>query len=179
MSARNVYSATLCLLLFMLPVCALRAESDSTLSPNVLARAWIDAWNSHEVDRILTFYTADALYEDVPTVENGWDTPLRGQQMFRESLVKMFKEMPDLSFQLVSAYGAGGRLVVEWTMTGSRYLDFVGEFTTRAVSVIRLEGGRIAWQRDYYDMYHSMVGLGMIPALDSEQARSGGDPATR
>ena len=36
-----------------------------TAVPRV-AQAWIDAWNSHDVNRILTCLTADAVYEDLP-----------------------------------------------------------------------------------------------------------------
>jgi steroid delta-isomerase-like uncharacterized protein len=139
----------------------------------------LEAWNSHDVDRILSFYTEDAFYEDVPNVENGWDVPLRGQSMIRDSLVKTFEEMSDLSFELVSASGAGDRMVVEWTMRGTHYRDFTGRFTTRAVSVVRLEGGRIAWVRDYYDSYQALVRLGIVPALEAEPPNGGSDPATR
>lgn len=174
MSVRNARFATLCLLLIMFPVCALHAQSDSEVSPDAFAKAWTAAWNSHDVDRILAFYTRDAFYEDVPSVENGWDVPMRGHQMIRESLVETFEDMSDLSFELVSAFGAGDHLVVEWTMTGSQYREFAGRFSTRAVSIIRLEGNRIAWERDYYDMYQSLIRLGMVPALGAEQPFGGG-----
>lgn len=178
MSARNARFATLCLLLIMFPVCALQAQLDSTMSPDVFARAWTAAWNSHDPDRILTFYTEDAFYEDVPSVENGWDVPMRGHQVIRDSLVETFEDMSDLKFELVSAFGTGDHLVVEWTMTGTHYREFTGRFTTRAVSIIKLEGNRIAWERDYYDVYQSLTRMGMVPALAGDQPESGSDSAT-
>lgn len=117
----------------------------------------------------MTYYTDDALFEDVPSVANGWDVPLRGNQMIRESLAGTFEKMSDLGFEFVSASGAGDPLVVEWIMTGTRYGEFTGSFSIRAVSVIRLEGDKIASERDYYDAYLLLSQLGMVPALDAER----------
>ena len=91
---------------------------------------------------------------------------MRGQQMFRESLVEMFEDMPDLAFQLVSASRVGDRMLVEWIMTGSRWRDFIGEFSIPAVSVITLEGDKIASDRDYYDAYRLLTQLGIVPRVE-------------
>jgi len=64
-------------------------------------------------------------------------------------------------------------------MTGTRYLDHTGEFSIRAVSVIELEGDKIAAVSDYYDAYLLLSQLGMVPALDAEQAETGGGSGTR
>ena len=165
----NVRLALLCLLITTFPTYAQQAPSAATLNPDAFARKWTAAWNSHDVDRILSLYTEDALYEDVPSVVNGWDKPLHGHQMIRKALVGTFKEMPDLGFELVSASGAGDRMVAEWIMTGTHWREFTGKFSIRGVSVIRRKGNRIAWDRDYYDVYLLLRQLGMVPAPDAEQ----------
>ena len=58
--------------------------------------------------------------------------------MIRAFLAPMFEEMPDLGFELVSASGAGDRMVVEWVMTGTEYREFSGSFSVRGVSLIRI-----------------------------------------
>jgi steroid delta-isomerase-like uncharacterized protein len=179
MPAANVHFALLCLLVIMLPACAQEPRSSTALTPDGFASEWLDAWNSHDVDRILTYYTDDAFYEDVPNVENGWALPVRGHQMIRESLVGTFEGMSDLGFELVSASGAGDRMVVEWIMTGTHYRDFSGRFSIRAVSVIKLKGDKIASVSDYYDAYLLLSQLGMVPALDAEQPTTSKDSATR
>lgn len=145
--------ALLTLLVITLPACAPRSRSaaPAPVDPEAFNRELLDAWDAHDIDRILTFYTDDVVYEDVPTVENGWGPVLRGRQMLRESLVEMFEDMPDVGFRFVSASGVGDRMLVEWIMTGSRWRDFTGEFSIPAVSVITLEGDKIASDRDYYD----------------------------
>ena len=155
-------------LLAALPVGAETPRSGPAPEPESFARAWLEAWDAHDVDRIVSFYTEDAFYEDVPTVDNGWAVPSRDHRTLRESLVSTFEEMPDLSFELVSASGAGDRLVVEWIMTGTRYRDYSGEFSIRAVSVVRLEGNRIASVSDYYDAYRLLLQLGIVPPLGGE-----------
>lgn len=179
MPAANVRFALLCLPVIMLPACSQEPRSSLTLSPDAFASEWIEAWDSHDVDRILTYYTVDAFYEDVPNVENGWAVPMRGHQMIRESLVETFEEMPDLGFEFVSAFGPGDRMVVEWIMTGTRYRDFSGRFSIRGVSVIKLNGDKIASVSDYYDAYLLLSQLGIVPALDEEQPRTSRDSVTR
>jgi steroid delta-isomerase-like uncharacterized protein len=169
MPAVNVRFALFCLLPIMLPACAQEPQPGTTSTPDAFAREWLAAFNSHDVDRILTYYTDDAVFEDVPSVGNGWDEPLRGHQMIGELVALGFEEMSDLEFELVSAFGAGDRLVVEWVMTGTHYLGYTGRFSIRAVSVLELEGDKIASERDYYDAYLLLTELGMVPALDAEQ----------
>ena len=154
-------------------------RSSLTSSPDVFASEWIKAWDAHDVDRILTYYTDDAFYEDVPSVENGWVEPMRGQQMIRNSLVETFEEMPDLGLEFVSAFRAGDRMVVEWIMTGTRYRDFSGRFSIRAVSVLRLKGEKIASESDYYDSFLLLSQLGMVPVLDEDQPKADRDSVTR
>ena len=147
---------------------AQEARPNASLSPEAFAREWTEAWDSQDVDRILTHYTEDAFYEDVPSVENGWDEPLRGHQMIRESVAEGFEDMSDLGFEFVSASEAGDRMVVEWIMTGTHFRDFTGSFSVRGVSIIEREGDKIAWVRDYYDAYLLLKQLGMVPSSDAE-----------
>lgn len=179
MRTRNVHFALSCLLTMMVTACAREPHSATTSAPDALAREWIEAWDSHDINRILTYYAEDAFYEDVPTVENGWGVPSRGHQMIREALVEMFQEMPDLGLKFVSASGAGDRMVVEWVMTGSQYRDYSGKFSIRAVSVVKLKGDKIASVSDYYDAYGLLTKLGMVPALDTAQLKTGSDSVAR
>lgn len=162
----NVRFVLVCLLVIMLPACYQEPRNSPTLGSDAFASEWIKAWDSHDVDRILTYYTDDAFFEDVPNVDNGWDEPMRGHQRIRESLVETFEEMPDLGLEFVSASSAGDRMLVEWIMTGSHYRDYSGRFSIRAVSVIKLRGNKIASESDYYDAYLLLSQLGMVPAVD-------------
>lgn len=168
MPTARVLLAFICLLVMVLPNRAHAQEPSATVNPDAFAREWLGAWDSQDVDRILTFYTEDAFYEDVPTVENGWGVALRGHQMIRESVAQTFEDISDLGFEFVSASGAGNRMVVEWIMTGTHYRDYTGSFSVRGVSVVELAGDKVASVSDYYDAYQLLSQLGVIPTLDAE-----------
>lgn len=168
MPSARVLPAFICLLVIVLPNRAYAQEPSATVNPDAFAREWLEAWDSQDVDRILSFYTEDAFYEDVPTVENGWGEALRGHQMIRESVAQTFEDMPDLGFEFVSAAGAGSRMVVEWIMTGTHYRDYTGNYSVRGVSVVDLVGGKVASVSDYYDAYQLLSQLGVIPSSGAE-----------
>jgi steroid delta-isomerase-like uncharacterized protein len=167
------------LLVIVMAACTGQPPAGSIWSPEDFAREWIEAWNSQDIDHLVTYYTEDAFYEDVPSVENGWGGPSRGHEMIREALAEMFEEMPDLGFEFVSASATGARMVVEWIMTGTRYLDDIGRFSIRGVSVITLEDHRIAAVSDYYDAYLLLSQLGMVPALEEGQPQTSEDSMIR
>lgn len=155
--------------IFMIQACKQVPRSDSIFNPEAFAQGWTEAWDSQNIDSILTFYTEDAFYEDVPSVENGWGPPSRGQQMIRESLSEMFEEMPDLGFKFISVFCADDHMAVEWIMTGTRYREYSGRFSIRAVSIIKLKEGKIDSVSDYYDAYLLQSQLGIIPTLEAAQ----------
>jgi steroid delta-isomerase-like uncharacterized protein len=179
MPAANVRSTVCLLLITVMSGCAQDPRVDQTWSAEDFARDWLAAWNSQDIDRILAFYTRDASYEDVPSMQNGWGGLWRGHEMIRQALVEMFADMPDLGFEFVSASDTGDRMVVEWVMTGTHYRDHTGEFSIRGVSVVRLEEKQIASVSDYYDAYLLLSQLGLIPALGSEQPQASEGSATR
>lgn len=168
-----------CLLAIVLAACSQEARPGPPWTPDDFARAWLDAFGSHDIDRLLTYYTDDALLEDVTIVESRGIAPARGHRMIREFLVPMFEEMPDLAFEFVSASSAGDRMVVEWVMTGTRYRHFSGSFSIRGVSVIELAEGKIASERDYYDAYLLLSQLDAIPTRGTEQSDTSGQSVPR
>lgn len=168
----------LCVLVTAIQARAQEQRSGSRQDPELFAREWLGAWNSHDVDRILTFYTGDAVYEDVPTVTNGWGVPQRGHEMIRDALIQMFEEMPDMAFEMVSASNVGGRLAVESIMTGTQTGDYPAlpatgrSISIRLVSLIELSGGRIVSERDYYDAYLFLTQLGAVSPFRTEESRA-------
>lgn len=174
-------AATMLLALFgflatSIPIHAQKGPTSPRVDPDTFAREWLEAWNSRDVDRILTFYAEDAVYEDVAVVSNGWGEPWSGHETIREALVDGFEAIPDMSFENVSVSSVGDRLAVEWIMTGTHLGDYPGlpatgrSISIRGVSLIELEGDEIAWERDYYDAYLMLTQLGAVPALDAAGA---------
>ena len=71
--------------------------SEATLSIEWIrdfATQWIDAWNSHEVDRVLALMSEDIEYRD-----DAWPKPMRGHADVREFLEAGWRAFPDMTFE--------------------------------------------------------------------------------
>ncbi len=74
---------------------------------------WITAWNSHDLDRILSHYADDVEVTSplVETVLGPGRVTVRGKEMLRIYWGAALAKYPDLRFKLYRAY-AGSRSVV-------------------------------------------------------------------
>jgi hypothetical protein len=90
------------------------------------AHDWIDSWNSHELDRILSHYS-DQFEMSLPVIIQVAGEPsgtLKGKEAVGAYWAKALSLIPDLRFELLSTLigvnsivlyykGAGGRLAAE------------------------------------------------------------------
>ncbi len=129
-----------------------------------IAQQWIDAWNAHDVDRILACLTEDAVYEDLPL-----GAVNRSHDEARQFIEASWAAFPDLRFELTAARITGEHGTAEWTMAGTHQGDFPGlpatgqAFSVRGVSVLELSGDKIRQVRDYWDFATVMRQLGVLP----------------
>ena len=76
-----------------------------TTDPHAFAAEWIAAWNSHDLDRILSHYAPDAVVTTpvaaVRVPESGG--VVRGHDALRAYWGPALDAMPDLRFELVEA----------------------------------------------------------------------------
>ncbi len=96
------------------------------------AQHWIDAWNSHDVDRVLVRY-ADDVEMTTPFVARATGDPsgsVRGKANVRAYCRGALERMPDLHFELLDVLAgaeslciyyqtAQGLRAVEWVLLGS------------------------------------------------------------
>ena len=93
------------------------AEMTSEVTPSIecirdFLLRWQDAWNSHEIDRVLALMT-----EDVEARDDSWPKPMRGHADVREFLEAIWRAMPDMTFEPLSGpYVIPGepRVAVHW-----------------------------------------------------------------
>ena len=57
---------------------------------------WLDAWNSHDPDRVLAFLT-----EDVEVRDDSWPRTMHGHADVREFLNALWRAIPDMTFDLL------------------------------------------------------------------------------
>jgi limonene-1,2-epoxide hydrolase len=118
------------------------ANADSG-DPIGIVRAFCAAWSDFDLDRIMSFFAADAVYHNIPV------DPLAGHDAIR-SMIEMFTAGTDrIEFRLryVAADGPvvlTERLDVFVRPEGTIELPVMGTFEVR--------DGRIAAWRDYFDL---------------------------
>jgi hypothetical protein len=68
------------------------------------AQDWVDAWNSHDLERILTHYNDDVLLVSPIALKLlGGDGTVRGKAALREYFLRGLEIFPDLRFDLIDA----------------------------------------------------------------------------
>jgi ketosteroid isomerase-like protein len=99
--------------------------------PNSLrahALSWIDAWNRHDVEGILSHYSDDVMFQ-AATVVRRWNKPggiLRGKSELRDHFAKGLELDPDLNFQFEEIFHCpGGYAVLYRRNNGNRVIDVV------------------------------------------------------
>jgi hypothetical protein len=93
-----------------------------------IARKWVDAWNSHDIDRIMSHYADDAVLTS-PLVERilgGDRTCVRGNAELRSYFHRGLEAFPELRFNLWRAYPGQDSVVVNYeSVRGLRAAEYM------------------------------------------------------
>lgn len=134
-----------------------------------VAKDYIGAWNSHDADKIASFFTDDCVYEDL-----AFGMVARGKKEIKDFIKVTFVWSPDLKFELKSFFSAGGRTATEWVMTGTHAGELPGmpatgkSFSLRGVSISELREGKISRNTDYYNLVSFLQQVGLLPEAPSQ-----------
>jgi uncharacterized protein (TIGR02246 family) len=79
-----------------------------------LGREWIAAWNSHDLERVLTLYAEDSEMTSDKIPVFGFDPSgtLRGKDKIRAYWSTALKQLPNLHFDLIDTYVSPDSIVV-------------------------------------------------------------------
>jgi steroid delta-isomerase-like uncharacterized protein len=123
------------------------------------------AWNSHDVDKITTYYTEDCIKEDVAV---GAST--RGKRELKALLHRVFVAFPDLNVKLTSCFHSDEWAASEWIMHGTYTHQFPGmppptgrSFSVRGSTIMKLQNGEISRVSDYWNFMSFLQQLGLLP----------------
>jgi hypothetical protein len=103
------------------------------------AQQWIEAWNSHDLDRILRHYTDDVEVTSplVETVLGPGRHVVRGKTELRAYWGPALERFPDLHFTLYRAYAGVHSLVLHYKsvqgLIGAESLELDGDGLIRRV----------------------------------------------
>jgi steroid delta-isomerase-like uncharacterized protein len=81
-------------------------------------KALTDAFNRHDLDAIMSFFTDDAVFES-PRGPDAWGRRFSGKAEVRDGLAARFTGIPDVHYGDDDHFVAGERGASEWTLTGT------------------------------------------------------------
>jgi steroid delta-isomerase-like uncharacterized protein len=135
---------------------------------------YLAAWNAHDPAAVARHMADDAIYEDVAL-----GRVLHGRSEIAAFVEEATRASSDFRFEEVSLFTAGNDYANEWVMTGTNDRAVQGvpatgrSFRVRGASVGKLDpSGRIAENRDYYNLAEMFAQLGIQPPAPLQSARS-------
>jgi len=156
---KSLVYAALCILVFS-TLCACQSTVKRSNSREDLVSIVTAAWNSHDPDTVVTAYTEDIVYEDVPH-----GIICHGRAEVRGTAAEFFAADGDVKFEVVNSWVHNGHGVLEWVWRGVDKGEFkTGKpFSIRGLSIIEVRDGKISRNRDYYDIATKMRDVGALP----------------
>ena len=124
------------------------------------------AWNSHDMEKVLPFYSPDYIAEDV-----GQAFLLRGHEGVRAMLDTYWRAFPDLEFTVTDAVVQDGRLALIWMAEGTHRGTIMNipptgrRVVVRGVSILDLQDGLVVRGRYIWDLAGMLRHMGLLPEL--------------
>jgi ketosteroid isomerase-like protein len=81
-------------------------------------RDLVPAFNAHDLDRIMTFFTEDCVLE-MPRGPDPWGTRCVGREAVRQGLAARFAGLPDVHYGEDEHWVCGDHAVSHWLLTGT------------------------------------------------------------
>lgn len=131
-----------------------------------IAKDYLLAINSHDVNKIVSFWADDGIREDVAR-----GTVIHGKKEIIAFYNSAFADIPDYKGELKSVFGAGDWAVTEYVCSGTHahaHSSIPGPATGKTVSfrgaeIFQLCNGKISRVLDYYNMTTILQQLGLMP----------------
>jgi steroid delta-isomerase-like uncharacterized protein len=92
--------------------------SDAKIADATL-QGFLDAFNAHDVDAIMSFFTEDCVF-DMPRGPAPGGRRLVGKDQVREGIRSRFEGIPDVRYGDDRHWVCGDRGVSEWTISGTQ-----------------------------------------------------------
>lgn len=83
------------------------------------AKAILEAFNAHDLDRVMSFF-ADDCSLDMPRGAEPWGTRVVGKAAVRQALAGRFQGLPDVHYGEARHWGGANMVASEWLLTGTR-----------------------------------------------------------
>jgi steroid delta-isomerase-like uncharacterized protein len=119
-----------------------------------LVREYVTAWNSHDVDRLVSLFSEDGSYG-----EFGLGRIMLGQEEIRRHLIATFAALPDLTIAPTGEpLSSGERVFWQWLMSATHQGEFGGVLPTgkrielRGLTALLTRSDEIVRAADCFDV---------------------------
>jgi ketosteroid isomerase-like protein len=99
-------------------ICGRRMNMNSHGASLETLKAVFDAFNRHDLDRIMSFFSADCVLE-MPRGRDPWGSRYVGLDAVRDGLRTRFAGIPDVRYEDDSHFVSGDIGVSQWTLRGT------------------------------------------------------------
>jgi steroid delta-isomerase-like uncharacterized protein len=133
----------------------------------------LQLWNTGNPALAKELYTENAQRYDPYLGEMG-----QGSQEIGSYVAEVRKGFPDFKLQVDETVMEGDRLVFHWTVTGTQKGEFQNipatgkQIRIKGLTLCRMEGGKIADDRVYFDRLNMLEQLGVAPDMGQSQAKA-------
>ena len=108
-----------------------------------IVEAFVEAFNQRDVDRIMTFFTDDAVYHNMPT------EPAQGKAAVRKAIELYVPTAQTIDWEIVHSAQVGSTVLTERI---DRFVIGGKPVVLPVMGAFDLRDGKIAAWRDYFDM---------------------------
>lgn len=105
-----------------------------------------EAWNAHDIDRIMAYMTDDCIFETGGGPEK-YGTRFEGFDTVRQRFIEVWTDLPDVRFEDARHFVQGNNGCSEWTFVGTKKDGTRIEID--GCDLFTFENGKIKSKRSY------------------------------
>jgi ketosteroid isomerase-like protein len=106
-------------------------------------RDYFKGWDTADIGKVMSHFTADIVYEDVPKTETA-----KGTDAVKAFVEQFFSDFAGARMAVDNVTTGKSGAAAEWTISGG---TGEGAWSVRGVSVIKHKEGKISKVTDYWD----------------------------
>jgi len=125
-----------------------------------------EAWNSHDIEKVLSFYSPECISDDVGQVSQ-----LHGREGLRTTLSAYWRAFPDLQFEVIDTIVQDSRLAIAWVAEGTHQGTIMNipptghKVQVSGVSIIEIVDGLIVRGQSIWDLAGMLRHMRLLPEL--------------
>ncbi len=161
---KNIKKLASLIILFVI-IASCSEPKDTTVADNIkkYTHVWDEVLNNRKIEMI-----NDSNFATNVVCFNGL-TPIHGIDSTKIFYNNYLTGFSDIKFIMNDVFGQENKLVKHWTFIGKHSCDFFGipatgkQVNIEGTTLVKMEGGKIVLERDFFDNLEFSQQLGLIP----------------